>query len=244
VEYKPVGVKQVFIKISVIDTGIGISKENQEVLFDAFQRVDEAKNRNIEGTGLGLTITRELTALMHGEVGVESELGKGSTFSITIPQAVVDESPIGPFVFEDATKSSKEYKASFLAPEARILVVDDVPMNLKVVKALLGKTKVYVQIACGGREAIDICQNEKFDLIFMDHMMPQPDGVEAFKEIQRDGANRNTPVVVLTANALNGVDKEYKEIGFVDYLSKPVKGADLEKMCIKYLPPLKVTLND
>ncbi|MBQ3899100.1 MAG: response regulator [Lachnospiraceae bacterium] len=244
VEYKPVGVKQVLLKISVIDTGIGISKENQAILFDAFQRVDEAKNRNIEGTGLGLTITRELTALMHGEVDVESELGKGSNFSLMIPQAVVDESPIGPFNFDDGNKASKEYKASFLAPEARILVVDDVPMNLKVVKALLGKTKVYVQIATGGKEAIDLCQNEKYDLIFMDHMMPAPDGVEAFKTIQKDGANRNTPVVVLTANALNGVDKEYKEIGFVDYMSKPVKGADLEKMCIKYLPPLKVTLND
>ncbi|MCR4618998.1 MAG: response regulator [Lachnospiraceae bacterium] len=243
VSFKETDIKQILLKISVVDTGIGISEENQKILFDAFQRVDEEKNRSIEGTGLGLTITRELTALMHGDVSVESKLGEGSCFSIEIPQVVADESPIGEFSLME-TKSTKEYRVSFLAPEAKILVVDDVPMNLKVVKALLGKTKVYVQIASGGKEAIDMCKDEKYDLIFMDHMMPSPDGVEAFNEIKKEGANIETPVVVLTANALNGVEEQYRKIGFVDYLSKPVKGDDLEAMCVKYLPASKVTLSE
>ncbi len=231
------------LKIDVIDSGIGISEEDQKILFEAFQRVDESKNRNIEGTGLGLTITKELTTMMHGEISVESEPGKGSCFTVIVPQAIADPKPIGKFT-ADIIPERTEYKESFIAPDARILVVDDVPMNIKVVKALLGKTKVDVQTAGGGEEAIERCKTEKFDLIFMDHMMPSPDGVEAFKQIRTRGANVNTPVVVLTANALNGVEAEYRKIGFIDYLSKPVKGGDLEKALVKYLPAEKVTVNE
>ncbi len=234
--------KLIRLRMDVTDTGIGISPENQKILFDAFQRVDESRNRNIQGTGLGLTITKELCSLMHGEVGVNSEPGKGSDFYVSVPQAVVDPEPIGKFSTEQVFENNV-YRESFTAPGARILVVDDVPMNLKVVKALLGKTGVDVQLAGGGNEAVERCSREKFDLILMDHMMPAPDGVEAFKMIRENGANTDTPVIILTANALNGVEKEYRELGFVDYLSKPVRGGDLEKALIRHLPSDKVSLN-
>ena len=243
VRFKEENTRLVRVSFEVKDTGIGISEENQKILFDAFQRVDESRNRNIEGTGLGLTITRELCAMMHGRVTVESTPGEGSTFTAFIPQAVVDEKPIGKFKVDHIVETGK-YKESFTAPEARILVVDDVAMNLKVVKALLGKTLVDVQTAEGGKEAISRCEEEKFDLIFMDHMMPAPDGVESFKIIKENGLNTETPVVVLTANALHGVDEEYRRIGFIDYLSKPVKGGDLEQALVKYLPSEKVSLTE
>ncbi len=235
--------KFISLSMEVKDTGIGISKENQQILFEAFQRVDEARNRNIEGTGLGLTITRELCSLMNGRVALESEPGVGSTFTAYIPQAVVDDTPIGTFEVKHVVEN-KQYKESFTAPDAKVLFVDDVPMNLKVVKALLGKTLVDIRTAEGGKEAIDMCMKEKFDLVFMDHMMPTPDGVESFRQIKASGPNMDTPVVVLTANALNGVEKEYRRIGFIDYLSKPVKGGDLEKALIKYLPSEKVFLTE
>ena len=243
VKYAEVRNRFINVSLEVKDTGIGISKENQKILFDAFQRVDESRNRNVEGTGLGLTITRELCNMMHGRVTVESEPGVGSVFTAFIPQAVVDEAPAGKFTVEHI-KEERHYKESFTAPDARILVVDDVPMNLKVVKALLGKTLVDVQIAEGGKQAIDRCMTEKFDLVFMDHMMPAPDGVESFNRIRESGANTDTPVIVLTANALHGVDEEYRKLGFIDYLSKPVKGVDLEKALIKYLPSEKVFLTE
>lgn len=243
VKYAEVRNRFINVSLEVKDTGIGISKENQKILFDAFQRVDESRNRNVEGTGLGLTITRELCNMMHGRVTVESEPGVGSVFTAFIPQAVVDEAPAGKFTVEHI-KEDRHYKESFTAPDARILVVDDVPMNLKVVKALLGKTLVDVQIAEGGKQAIDRCMTEKFDLIFMDHMMPAPDGVESFNRIRESGSNTDTPVIVLTANALHGVDEEYRNLGFIDYLSKPVKGVDLEKALIKYLPSEKVFLTE
>ncbi len=242
VAFEETDIKQIMLKISVIDTGVGISEENQKILFDAFQRVDETKNRNIEGTGLGLTICRELSALMNGRIEVKSEVGRGSTFTLKIPQVVLESEPVGPFTLESNTVSEK-YLVSFIAPDAKILVVDDVPMNLKVVKALLGKTKIYMQLASGGNEAIELCKRERYDLIFMDHMMPSPDGVEAFKEIRKDSLNMNTPVIVLTANAINGVEEEYRNVGFTDYLSKPVRGVDLEKACVQYPPSSKITLN-
>ena len=231
------------LKVDVKDTGVGISDENQKVLFDAFRRVDESKNRNIEGTGLGLAITKQLVGLMGGELSVKSKLKEGSTFTVVIPQSVLDAAPAGKFT-TSAVVGGKKYKEKFIAPTARILVVDDVPMNIKVVVALLSKNQMIVETAGGGQEAIDLCGKEKFDLILMDHMMPSPDGVEAFKAIKKAGANTETPVIVLTANAINGADKEYLKIGFSDYLSKPVRGGELEDMLIKHLPSAKVEMHD
>jgi signal transduction histidine kinase/ActR/RegA family two-component response regulator len=239
-DYEPGSIN---IKVDVKDTGVGISEENQQVLFDAFRRVDESKNRNIEGTGLGLAITKQLVGLMKGELSVRSKQGAGSTFTVIIPQLVLDAAPSGKFT-TSAVKAGKKYKEKFVAPDAKILVVDDVPMNIKVVQALLSKNQMQVKTAGGGKEAINICKTEKFDLILMDHMMPAPDGVEAFREIKKDSANIETPVIVLTANAINGADKEYLKIGFTDYLSKPVRGTELEDMLIKHLPSGKVEMRD
>ncbi len=239
-DYEPGSIN---IKVDVKDTGVGISEENQQVLFDAFRRVDESKNRNIEGTGLGLAITKQLVGLMKGELSVRSKQGAGSTFTVIIPQLVLDAAPLGKFT-TSAVKAGKKYKEKFVAPDAKILVVDDVPMNIKVVQALLSKNQMQVKTAGGGKEAIDMCKAEKFDLVLMDHMMPAPDGVEAFREIKKDSANIETPVIVLTANAINGADKEYLKIGFTDYLSKPVRGTELEDMLIKHLPSGKVEMRD
>ncbi len=231
------------VKVDVKDTGVGISEENQKILFDAFRRVDESKNRNIEGTGLGLAITKQLVGLMGGELSVKSKLREGSTFTVIIPQPVLDAAPAGKFT-TSAVTAGKKYKEKFIAPDAKILVVDDVPMNIKVVTALLSKNQMTVKTAGGGQEAIDLCKTEKFDLVLMDHMMPSPDGVEAFRSIKSSGANTDTPVIVLTANAINGADKEYLKIGFSDYISKPVRGAELEDMLIKHLPSGKVEMRD
>ncbi len=236
---EPVDDTHIILKISVTDTGIGISKENVGKLFDVFQRVDESRNRNIQGSGLGLAITREITTLMNGNIGVVSEPDKGSCFTASIPQEVINPAPRGPFSIE-RVRPEGIYKERFTAPKAKILIVDDVPMNLKVVQALLKKTLINVQTASGGDEAIERCLYEHFDLILMDHMMPAPDGIEAFNRIREKGVNIETPVIILTANALAGVDKLYLDMGFTDYLSKPVKGAALEEMLIKYLPKDKV----
>ncbi len=228
--------------IRVSDTGIGIAPEDIDKLFDAFRRVNEEENATIQGTGLGLAITKELVNLMHGEISVASTPGAGSTFIVSIPQIIVDGTPIGRFVKEPSVGAYR-YEESFVAEDANILVVDDVKMNLKLIVALLKKTKVNVKTALGGAEAMDLCRKNKYDLILLDHRMPDPDGVETFNVISREGLNTETPVIMLTANALSGAEEEYLRMGFADYLSKPVRGADLEAKLIKHLPPHKVKKN-
>ncbi|MBR4993171.1 MAG: response regulator [Lachnospiraceae bacterium] len=225
--------------ISVKDTGMGIKEDDIPLLFDAFKRVNEKQNASIQGTGLGLAITKELVDLMKGTIDIESELGKGSVFSVHLPQVVKDSRAIGPFS-KQSSKSSEIYHESFKAPEAKILLVDDVPMNLMVVEGLLRPTEVKVDKASGGDEAIELCKSVRYDLILLDHRMPDKDGVETFNIIKEEGQNTNTPVIMLTANALNGVEEEYKNIGFADYLSKPTKPADLEAALVKHLPSEKV----
>ena len=231
--------EKAFLTIKVSDTGIGISNDDIGKLFDAFRRVNKEKNATIQGTGLGLAITKELVSLMRGEIKVESTPDVGSTFTVTIPQTIVDDTPKGEYVKEPSV-SAYRYEESFVAEDADILVVDDVKMNLKLIVALLKKTKVNVETALGGIEAIDLCRKKKYDLILLDHRMPDPDGVETFNVISREGLNTETPVIMLTANALSGAEEEYLQIGFADYLSKPVRGADLEAKLIKHLPEGKV----
>lgn len=223
----------------ISDTGIGISEENMATLFNAFHRVDEGRNRNIEGTGLGLAITKQLLALMDGDVFVESEVNKGSVFTVIIPQGITDKKPVGKFSRTIEVKKNG-YKESFTAPTAKVLVVDDVPMNIKVVQALLKKTQINIDTTTNGNEAFEMCKNKKYDVILMDHMMPEPDGIATLKMIREEGLNKDSCVIVLTANAINGVEKEYLEVGFADYMSKPVKGEVLEKMLMKYLPKDKL----
>ena len=226
--------------IQVSDTGIGIRQEDMGKLFGNFERLDLEKNRNIEGTGLGLAITKKLAEAMGGSVEVTSEYGRGSTFSVRLPQKVVDSTPIGEFEMGAVAETDTQgvYMEKFHAPEARILVVDDNNMNLMVVKGLLKKTKVQIVTCNNGRECLERMQKEHFHIILLDHMMPGMDGMEVIKRTQTLENNRctSTPIIALTANALKGMKEMYLEAGFTDYLSKPVDGEKLEQMVRKYLP--------
>ena len=225
--------------LTVKDTGIGIAKEDLQYLFDAFRRVNEEHTANIQGTGLGLAITKELVDLMQGSVSVDSTPGSGSTFRILLPQKIADAAPIGPFVTQLNTDHAGTYQKQFSAPDAKILVVDDVPLNLKLICALLKKTGIMVDVADGGLAAIELCKKSKYDVILLDHRMPDPDGIATFEKI-KEGMNQNTPVIMLTANALAGAEETYLNMGFAAYLSKPVRGNDLEKTLLRFLPPEKV----
>ena len=236
VDYEKKDEDNIQLQISVSDTGIGIEKENKEKLFQSFQRVDLEHNRNVEGSGLGLTITKQFVDMMKGTIYVSSEYGKGSTFIVNLPQRVVDKTAMGHFVARQDT-SVPNYRERIYAPEAKVLVVDDVMMNLKVFEALLKDTGINIDLCLSGLEAIKCAQQKHYDLIFMDHMMPNMDGIETFKNIRSiDTMNNDTPVIMLTANAIAGVRDMYLKEGFTDYLSKPVKVDDLENMIIKYLP--------
>jgi signal transduction histidine kinase/CheY-like chemotaxis protein len=230
------------LHIVVSDTGQGISEQDIAKLFQVFQRVNEDQNRGVEGTGLGLAISRQILEMMHGSIRVSSEVGKGSDFSIILPQPVDDDTPAGPFLLQDTAASKRSaYKEAFHAPDASVLVVDDIEMNLKLMTALLKKTQIGITTAAGGNEAIEICKKQDFDLILMDHMMPPPDGVAAMKRIREAGGhNAKIPIVVLTANAVEGVEASYLSMGFDGYLSKPVLSKDLEAMLRKLLPEEKV----
>ena len=226
--------------LQVYDTGIGISKEDQKYLFDAFRRVNEKQNATIQGTGLGLSITKELLALMQGSISVDSDLGHGSCFKIVVPQKIMDPSPIGPFSPEKKETASGTYRESFRAPDAMILVVDDVTVNLKVIEGLLKNTRIRIDTATSGDAAIRLCREKKYDVILLDHRMPEKDGIETFREITSSGLNTDTPAVMLTANVLTGAAEEYQKIGFRGYLTKPVLGTDLERMLMKLLPAEKI----
>ena len=240
VDFERIDAENIELFIMVTDTGVGISKENMEKMFDSFQRLDITKNRSIEGTGLGLAITRSLVELMNGKIEVKSEIGKGTTFTVTIPQRVINPEPMGSFQ-KSAVKKTKEYKEEFHAPTARVLVVDDMQMNLLVIQGLLKKTLIQVETALSGEAALGLSKQKQYDVILMDHMMPEMDGIEAFYRIREESElNKDTPVIMLTANAINGVEAEYLEVGFSDYISKPVKPDLLEKMLKKYIPEHKI----
>jgi signal transduction histidine kinase/CheY-like chemotaxis protein len=240
-EYEKTGDESIDLIISVSDTGIGIVKEDIPFLFDSFKRVNEKQNASIQGTGLGLAITKDLITIMNGSIFVDSKVGVGSKFTVRLPQKVADFTPVGPFS-KQAEVAEETYKESFKAPDARILVVDDVPMNLMVVEGLLKPTELKIDKASGGDEAIELCKKTKYDVILLDHRMPEKDGVETFNIISKEGLNTNTPVIMLTANALSGVEEEYRGLGFADYLSKPTRVEDLEAALIRHLPSEKVTL--
>lgn len=240
VNWEQLDEKNMKLLIGVKDTGIGITPENQAKLFESFKRIDERKNRSIEGTGLGLNITKELVELMNGIIRVESEYGKGSIFSVEIPQHINSSEPIGNFQvrFKNRTISEDEYREAFHAPKAKVLVVDDVEMNLKVFVELLRSTQIQVDTAQSGVEAIQKVEQKKYDIIFMDHMMPELDGIETLHLmfLNPNNLNSDTPIIMLTANAILGVKNEYLKEGFTDYLSKPIKEQELEDMLLTYLP--------
>ena len=239
--------KNIIITFTISDTGIGIKPENISHLFDSFSRFDENKNKHIEGTGLGLAITKQLTKLMNGKINVTSKYGEGSVFEVSIPQKIVSDLKIGDISEKyNATPDKKKKKASFTAPDAKVLVVDDVKMNINVFKALLKRTKISVDSAMSGPEALEMIKDNKYDIIFLDHMMPDMDGIETYKHMKEleENPNKDTTVIMLTANAIMGAKEEYLGIGFSDYLSKPVQAAKLEAMILKYLPEELVTKAD
>ena len=253
VDHEKIDDENINLIISVKDTGIGISEENQKYLFDSFKRIDEKNNRNIEGTGLGLTITKKFTDMMGGTITVDSVLYEGSTFTVTIPQKIADKGTVGKFDerfkrrgegggHSEKAEKEAEKREKFTAPYARILVVDDVKMNLNVVRLLLKNTEIQIDLAASGDECLKYTLMKSYDLILMDHMMPIMDGIEALHRIreQAEGLNADTPVVALTANALVGAQEMYLEEGFVSYLSKPVKSADLEECILRHLPEDKI----
>ncbi|MGN0342999.1 MAG: response regulator [Roseburia sp.] len=227
------------LSVRVCDTGIGIKKEDLSKLFVAFERIEEERNRNIEGTGLGMNITFSLLKMMDSFLWVESEYGKGSVFSFHLKQKIVSDEAIGNI--EEKMKhltDDYDYKPSLFAPDAHILVVDDNEMNRKVFIGLLKGTKIKIDQAESGFRCLEMTQEKKYDLIFLDHMMPKMDGVETFQRIRGDETNlcNKVPIIILTANAIAGAREQYLEYGFDDYLSKPVVPAKLEKLIAKMLP--------
>ena len=230
----------------VEDTGMGIRKEVLPDLFDAFRRVDQAANRNIEGTGLGLSIVKQIVELMHGEITVDSIYTKGSTFSVSFTQEIADGSEIGEISL-GAVKTAENrdvYRQRFEAPGASLLIVDDNELNLQVESKLLSATKMQIDLASSGKECLSMTFRKKYDIIFMDHLMPEMDGIETLKEIrvQRGGLNRETKVLALTANAGSENQALYAREGFDGYLVKPVTGEQLEDTLLAMLPREKVIL--
>ncbi|MBR3808412.1 MAG: response regulator, partial [Lachnospiraceae bacterium] len=229
----------IILSFAVEDTGIGIKPEDIQKLFARFERIEEERNRNIEGTGLGMSITMQLLKLMDSELMVESEYGVGSKFSFEIRQRIVNGDPIGNLeerIKELSTQYS--YDAAFVAPNAHILVVDDNVMNRKVFMNLLKQTKVQVDDTESGKGCLELVQQKHYDIIFLDHMMPEMDGVETLHHMKEmeDYPCKDTPVIALTANAIQGAKEMYLNEGFDDFLSKPIQPEKLEKMIKAWLP--------
>ena len=219
---------------AVKDTGIGIKPEDMDKLFTAFKRLEEVKNSGIQGTGLGLDISRQYVELMGGNLECESTYGEGSTFFFTINQKVVDPTPIGAFSEELEETSADNYVPPFIAPEARVLVVDDNEMNLQVIKGLLKHLKLQLTLVTSGKECLNKIKQEQYHIVLLDHMMPEMDGIETLKHIR--ARDSDLVVIALTANVMNGGVDFYKKAGFQDYLSKPVDALQLEAMLRHYLP--------
>lgn len=231
-----------FLDFTISDTGVGIRPEDMANLFSPFTRLDEKKNRSIEGTGLGISITKRLLELMGSDLKVESEFGKGSVFSFSVRQQVITWQTIG----ADSKKEDKasggqgKYQVLFRAPDAKILVVDDIKMNLTVFTKLLKKTEMEIDTATSGPDAIKKAGEKSYDIIFVDHLMPGMDGIETLKYM-KEAKDGDKPVyVALTANAVSGAREMYLDAGFYDYMSKPVEPMKLEKLIMGYLPPEKL----
>lgn len=239
------GEEKAVLHFSVKDTGIGIRKEDIGKIYDEFQRFDSGRNRNVEGSGLGMKITQQFLKLMGSELKIESEYEKGSEFSFDLEQKIVNAAPLGDFRGKLLkTGESKKRRLEFTAPEAKILVVDDNKMNLKVFNGILTKTQLQITNATGGRQCLELLDKEKFDLVFLDHMMPDMDGIETFHAIRKRKLCDGVPVVMLTANAIVGDKEMYLEEGFDDFLSKPIVPDKLDRMLLKFLPKKLVNLSE
>ena len=231
------------ITFNVKDTGIGIKEEDIEHLYQKFERIEEKRNRHIEGTGLGINITAGLLELMGTNLEVKSVYNEGSEFYFTVKQDIIDKKPICEAVKDKSSvKNSEFYTAEYEASRAKIIVVDDNPINLKVINNLLKETKINIDLADSGTKCIELVKNNNYDMILLDHMMPEMDGIETLQrlfELKLIDKDR-TKVIALTANAISGAKEMYLESGFDDYLSKPVFPKDLNELILRYLPEDKI----
>lgn len=235
---------RLLLHYEVEDSGIGIRKEDQQILFDSFQRIDVKKNRRIEGTGLGLTISHNLVAMMGGTIGVESEYGKGSRFYFDIEQTIVDAAPISEIDYDKRHNSivDKEAEHLFIAPQAHILLVDDSSLNLLVAKELLKPLQMQIDTAEHGAQAVEMVQKKDYDLVFMDHMMPVMDGIEATIAIRHlpEAKYRELPILALTANAMMDTRKEFENAGMNGFVAKPIDFTAICTQLRKCLPPERI----
>jgi signal transduction histidine kinase/DNA-binding NarL/FixJ family response regulator len=221
----------------VEDSGIGIKSEDLSKLFGEFMRIDEKRNNMIEGTGLGLAIAYRLCRSMGGDITARSEYGKGSVFTATLIQTVADWKPLGD-LSETPLKCTEAQRITFIAPEAEVLVVDDFSSNLLVAEGLLVPYGMRVFTCLNGREAVKLVRERHFDLVLMDHMMPEMDGMEATKAIRAMSGKRlrTMPIIALTANAVSGMREMFLENGFNDFLSKPIESSKLDAVLKKWIP--------
>ncbi|MCR4590911.1 MAG: response regulator [Lachnospiraceae bacterium] len=231
------------LHVEVRDTGIGIKESEMDKLFVSFERLDIVKNRNIEGTGLGMSICTKLLSLMDSELKVQSTYGEGSVFSFDIIQKIENDTPIGDYQMLPPEDSyATPYHEIFHAPDAHILIVDDTKMNIMVASGLLKKTGIIIDSAMNGPDAIDLTNEKHYDVILLDQRMPRMGGTETLQIIRssEEGKNKETPVICLTADAITGAKERYIAEGFTDYLTKPINSRSLEQMLLTYLPPEKV----
>ena len=222
------------LRFSVKDTGIGVKPEDTDKLFSAYERLDEEKNSGIQGTGLGLNISRQFAELMEGNLWCESVYGEGSEFILTCAQKIVDPQTVGEFKEIDDATAPGPYVPQFIAPDADVLVVDDTPMNLRVIKGLLKPTKIFVTTASSGMECLDKLRTGSFNVVLLDHMMPVMDGLETCEKIRE--LYPDLPVYALTAKALSDGEEFYKSKGFNGYLTKPIDTVVLERTIMQHLP--------
>ena len=234
---------RVKLTVSVIDTGIGIRKEDLKHLFQSFERVNLTETQNIQGAGLGLTLVRYLMDLMGGRVHAESEYGHGSTFMFELTQQLSHDGFQGTIaeyekvLAERPAVEVEEDTGPFICPKARLLIVDDTPVNLVVAKGMLSETKAQVETAESGEDCLEMIKNIHYDMIFLDHRMPGLDGVETLKRAKEiEGASMGASYIALTANSGSGLREEYINYGFDDYLAKPLKSDALKKILSKFLP--------
>ena len=235
----------VFLRFVVQDTGIGIRAEDKDRIFNNFERLDTVRNRSIEGTGLGLAITKRLAKLMGGDVVFESTYGVGSTFTATLLQKIDGDELVGDFAGRlSETETEPAYRAAFRAPDARILVADDNEINLLVVAGLLKKTEVQIETVADGQAVLDRLAENRYDAVLLDHRMPGMDGVETLHAAKEMPNAKDTPFLILTADAVTGMREKFLKEGFDDYLAKPLDGEKLEWTLMRYLPAEKLHAPD
>ena len=227
--------------VSVKDTGIGIRKEDIGHLFESFTRVEESRNRNIEGTGLGLSITMRLLNLMGSRLEVDSTYGEGSDFYFYLEQQRKDDKVVGEDIkiyCQNAKGKKGELSNDFYIPDARLLVVDDNKVNLKVFKGLLKNNNMQIDTAMSGKECLELMKENHYHIVFLDHLMPDMDGVETLNQAKmlKNSKSQDAVMIVLTANAVAGAREKFLQEGFDDYLSKPISLPLLKEMILKYLP--------